>query len=296
MSDLNQLPGIGKTFVRDFARIGITHQSQLRGADAQALFDQLCEANARALHATSRNYLYVIRMAIYAAEGGSDPDLLRWNAWTDPRVRVREARCPSRLTSENNKSAIPPTNSVQVTTRAQWRAWLARHHATSTGVWLITFKKATGRSKIDYAGSVEEALCFGWIDSKPGKVDDERTMLYFAPRKPRSGWSKPNKERVERLIATGLMHPAGLTKVEQAKLDGSWSKLDAVEALTLPPDLEAALQAHPPAMTHFQAFPRSTKRGILEWISSAKRAETRTRRINETAQLASQNIRANQWP
>ncbi|MCS6848278.1 MAG: YdeI/OmpD-associated family protein [Anaerolineae bacterium] len=188
-----------------------------------------------------------------------------------------------------------PPNSVHPKTRAEWRAWLAEHHQREAGVWLITYKKATGKPRIDYDEAVEEALCFGWVDSKPAKLDDERSMLYFAPRKPGTGWSKHNKERVEKLIAAGLMMPAGLAKVEAAKRDGSWSQLDAVEALEIPPDLEQALAAYPNARRHFDAFPRSVKRSILEWISNAKKPETRAKRIAETAQLAEQNLRANQW-
>jgi uncharacterized protein YdeI (YjbR/CyaY-like superfamily) len=146
-----------------------------------------------------------------------------------------------------------------------------------------------------YDEAVEEALCFGWIDSKPNKLDDERSMLWFAPRKPGTGWSKPNKERVERMIAAGLVTPAGLAKIEAAKQDGSWAALDAVEELIIPPDLEAALDAYPSARAHFEAFPRSAKRGILEWIAQAKTAETRARRVEETARLAEVNQRANQW-
>jgi uncharacterized protein YdeI (YjbR/CyaY-like superfamily) len=188
-----------------------------------------------------------------------------------------------------------PANSFHALTRAEWRAWLAANHAVMSGVWLISYKKASGKPAMSYEESVEEALCFGWVDSKGGKIDDERTMLYFAPRKKGSGWSRPNKERVERLIAAGLMQPAGLEKIEAAKADGSWTLLDAVEALEIPPDLQAALDAHPPAGENFAAFPRSVKRGILEWIVQAKRPETRAQRVEETARLAAENIRANQW-
>jgi uncharacterized protein YdeI (YjbR/CyaY-like superfamily) len=189
----------------------------------------------------------------------------------------------------------PPPNSFHPANRAEWRAWLEQHHGRAQGVWLVTYKKAAGKPRLEYEEMVEEALCFGWVDSKGGKLDGERTMLYFAPRKAGSGWSRPNKERVERLTAAGLMAPAGLAKVEAAKVDGSWAALDAVEALEIPPDLARALDAHPDARRHFEAFPRSAKRGILEWIANAKRPETRAARVEETARLAAQNIRANQW-
>jgi uncharacterized protein YdeI (YjbR/CyaY-like superfamily) len=191
--------------------------------------------------------------------------------------------------------AEPPENSTHPLTRAEWRAWLEQNHARPNGVWMISYKKAAGKPALSYAESVEEALCFGWVDSKPGKLDDQRSMLWFAPRKPRTGWSRPNKERVERLIAAGLMAPAGLAKVESAKQDGSWSILDGVESLEVPPDLAEALDAYPAARSNFEAFPRSVKRGILEWIVQAKTAPTRAKRIAETARLAEENRRANQW-
>ena len=191
--------------------------------------------------------------------------------------------------------AEPPPNSTHPLTRAEWRAWLSANHTRTEGVWLVTFKKATGKPRVEYDEAVEEALCFGWIDSKPNKLDAERSLLWFAPRKAGTGWSKPNKERVERLIAEGVMTPAGLAKIEAAKADGSWTALDAVEALELPPDLRAALQSNPPAATYWEAFPRSIKRGILEWILNAKSPQTRARRIQETAELAAENRRANQW-
>lgn len=193
------------------------------------------------------------------------------------------------------KPAGPPPNAIQPNDRAEWRAWLAENHTRDEGVWLITFKKSANKPRIDYEASVEEALCFGWVDSRPGKLDDERTMLYFAPRKPRSGWARPNKERVARLIAAGLMHPAGLAKVEAAQRDGSWTALDAVEALELPGDLAAALDARPGARANWDAFPRSVKRGILEWVAGARTAPTRAKRVDETARLAAENRRANQW-
>lgn len=188
-----------------------------------------------------------------------------------------------------------PENSIHPDTRAQWRAWLAHHHERPDGVWLILWKKDSGRARLAYDEAVEEALCFGWIDSKPRALDAARSMLWFAPRKAGTGWSRPNKQRVERAIRAGLMMPAGLRKVEAAQRDGSWSALDAVEALQVPADLAAALQAHPPAAQHFDAFPRSVRRGILEWIVQARRSETRLQRVLETAQRASRNERANQW-
>lgn len=192
-------------------------------------------------------------------------------------------------------SAKPPLNAYHPRSRQAWRDWLIEHHARGEGVWLISFKKATGKPRVEYDEAVEEALCFGWIDSKPRALDEERSLLWFAPRKPGSGWSRPNKERIERATRAGLMAPAGEAKVARAKQDGSWFALDAVEALEIPPDLASALAARANAAAHFEAFPRSVKRGILEWIGNAKTAGTRDKRVFETASLAAQNLRANQW-
>lgn len=178
----------------------------------------------------------------------------------------------------------------------EWRSWLQEHHGRRAGVWLVTWRVGSNGPRITYEQSVEQALCFGWVDSKGRALDAERTMLWFAPRKAGSGWSRPNKVRVERLRAAGLMAPAGLAVIERAQADGSWSLLDAVEDLVVPDDLAAALAAAPPAREHWEAFPRSAKRGILEWIVQAKRPATRARRVAETAARAAVNERANQWP
>lgn len=191
--------------------------------------------------------------------------------------------------------AKPPDNTVHPKSRQEWRRWLEKHHGRAEGIWLISYKKATGKPRFEYAEAVEGALCYGWVDSKPSKLDDERSMLWFAPRKRRTGWSRPNKARVEKLIATGQMRPAGLAKVEAAKQDGSWTALDAVEALEIPADLDRALAVNPVAREYFDAFPRSVKRGILEWIVNAKKPETRAKRIDETVTQAERNLRANQW-
>jgi len=191
--------------------------------------------------------------------------------------------------------ATPPPNSVHPKSRAEWRKWLEENQARKEGIWLISYKKDTGKPRFDYDESVEEALCFGWVDSKPAKLDEERSMLWFSPRKPKTNWSKLNKDRVEKMIKAGLMAPAGLAKVEAAKKDGSWNALDGVEALEIPPDLAKALSKNKTAKEYFDAFPRSVKRGILEWILNAKRPETRTKRIEETVSLAEKNVRANQW-
>lgn len=192
-------------------------------------------------------------------------------------------------------SALDDAPLVQCETAGEWRAWLEGNHATATGAWLVTWRPASGRPVLGYEEAVEEALCFGWVDSRPGRVDDERAKLYFAPRRARSGWSASNKARIERLTAAGRMAPAGLAAVERARANGTWEALDAVERGEIPDDLAAAFAAHPPSVERFAAFPWSVRRAILEWIASAKRPETRAARIEETATLAARNERANQW-
>jgi uncharacterized protein YdeI (YjbR/CyaY-like superfamily) len=188
-----------------------------------------------------------------------------------------------------------PPNSIHPHTLADWRAWLEANHSRAEGVWLISYKQAGGRAAFSYEAAVEEALCVGWIDGQAKTLDGERTMLWFAPRRPGSVWAKSNKERVARLITDGRMTPAGLAKIEAAKADGSWTLLDSVDRLEVPADLAAALDNYPDARAHFDAFPRSARHGILGWIALAKRPETRAKRIAETARLAQENVRANQW-
>ena len=184
---------------------------------------------------------------------------------------------------------------TQAETRAQWRDWLARHHATSPGVWLVTWKKASGRPYLGYDDIVEEALAFGWVDSQPRTVDDLRSARLLTPRKPGSNWSRLNKQRVERLTAAGRMQPAGLAAVTAAQANGRWTALDQAEILAEPADLAAALNADPAARRHWNAFPRSARRAILEWIGNARTAATRQARIERTVSDAARDIRTNQW-
>jgi uncharacterized protein YdeI (YjbR/CyaY-like superfamily) len=135
----------------------------------------------------------------------------------------------------------------------------------------------------------------GWIDSLPRKLDDERTMLLVTPRRPTSRWSAKNQAHVAALEARGLMLPAGRAAVERARANGAWDALAAVSALEVPADLAAALGARGAARSHWDAFPPSVRRGILEWIASAVRPSTRAARVEETARLAAENVRANQW-
>ena len=182
---------------------------------------------------------------------------------------------------------------VYVPDRTAWRRWLTEHAARSQGVWLV-YDKGPDRS-LSYDDIVEEALCVGWVDSKPRSRSERQSMLYVAPRRPGSSWSRLNKERVERLTAEGRMQPRGLAVVESARADGSWSALDEVETLVEPDDLAAALNEQPSARAHWDRFPRSTRRAILEWIAGAKTATTRAARIQSTADEAAAGRRANQW-
>lgn len=182
---------------------------------------------------------------------------------------------------------------VRPADRAAWRAWLTAHAETSAGVWLV-HDKGAGRT-LPYDAIVEEALCFGWVDSLPRSLDDTSAMLYVAPRKARSSWSRANKERVERLTAAGRMARPGMRAVETAKANGSWAALDVVETLEEPEDLARALDAVPTARAAGDAFPRSAKRAILEWIGAAKRDETRAQRVRTTVDEAAVGRRANQW-
>ena len=193
------------------------------------------------------------------------------------------------------KRPLEDAPEVEVRSRGDLRDWLTDNHGRDTGVWLVTYKKAVPELYLDYESIVEESLCFGWVDSLTRAKDARRSMLWIAPRKPGSNWSKPNKDRIARLEAAGLMTDAGRRLVEIAKTDGGWTRLDAVEALEVPEDLAEAFAAHPGSAAAWEGFPRSVKRGVLEWIVTAKRAETRAKRVAETAEKAARGERANQW-
>ncbi|AFY46565.1 hypothetical protein Nos7524_0655 [Nostoc sp. PCC 7524] len=173
--------------------------------------------------------------------------------------------------------------------RQVWREWLENNHQNSVGVWLIYYKVNSGKPSIKYSEAVQEALCFGWIDSKVKSLDSDRYMQIFTPRKPKSVWSKLNKQYIAELIGQGLMSEAGLAKITAAKKDGSWNSLDGIEALIIPDDLQQALAANEAANKYFAVFSNSTKKNILFWIESAKRPETRNKRIEQTINSAAQN-------
>ncbi len=178
-------------------------------------------------------------------------------------------------------------------TQAEWRAWLEQNHQRADGVWLVSWKKATGKPFIPYSHTVDEALCFGWIDSRPNRVDDERAMRLFTPRRPKSLWSRINRAKVARLTAQGRMAPAGMQMVETAKANGWWTVGDEIEDLVIPPDLGSALAANETASDCFERFAASAKKSILWWIKSARKPETRAKRIAQTVELAAENRMAN---
>jgi uncharacterized protein YdeI (YjbR/CyaY-like superfamily) len=177
--------------------------------------------------------------------------------------------------------------------RAAWRAWLANHHATEQSVWLI-YDKGPSRS-LSYDAIVEEALCFGWVDSVSGKVSDSQAKLYISKRKPKSAWAKTNKERIAQLREQGLMAPAGEEAVAIAQANGMWEHLERSDRFEAPPELHAQLAANPAAKTFYDAMPPSSHRIILEWIYAARTEETKLKRIAETVRLAAQGIKAHHY-
>jgi uncharacterized protein YdeI (YjbR/CyaY-like superfamily) len=184
---------------------------------------------------------------------------------------------------------------VHLRSRVAWRRWLAAHHHVAPGIWLVYDKKSDGRRPLTNDAIVEEALAFGWIDSRGRALSLTQAMVLVTPRKPGSGWSALNKARIARLDAEGRLTRAGLALVEQAKRDGSWEKLTAVQALSMPPDLTRAFKANAAAAKNFAAFPPSSKQIILGWILAAKRSATRQERIDASVRLAAENLRANHW-
>lgn len=171
-----------------------------------------------------------------------------------------------------------------------FRSWLAANHRDASAVWLMYWKKGSGRPSLSWPDAVDEALCYGWIDTKVQSVDDDRYVQYFAPRRPRSVWSRINKEKVERLVVEGRMTDAGLAVIDRAKADGSWTVLDAAEALIVPDDLAAALDAAQGARDFYESLTKSGKLAILGWIYTAKRPETRAKRVAETARSAAEGV------
>jgi uncharacterized protein YdeI (YjbR/CyaY-like superfamily) len=175
---------------------------------------------------------------------------------------------------------------VYVKNRYEWRDWLLKNHDKEKDVWLVYYKKETGRPTLKYDDSVEEALCFGWIDSIIKKVDEEKYVRKFTPRKPDSYWSEPNKQRVEKMIKAGLMTPHGLNKIEAAKKTGVWDKNARPQlSFEMHPEFEEALKKNSRAKEIFENLSPSHKKQYLGWIEVAKRPETKERRIKEAITL-----------
>jgi uncharacterized protein YdeI (YjbR/CyaY-like superfamily) len=180
-------------------------------------------------------------------------------------------------------------------TRKDWRRWLQKNQTAEKSVWLIVYRKTSKTPSVYYDEAVEEALCFGWIDSKANKRDEESYYQFFSQRKPKSNWSKLNKIRVEKMIGQGLMTGSGMAMINLANQNGTWTALEKVDQLIIPPDMKKLFDKNKVAGKNFQAFPPSTIRGILEWILNAKKPETRQQRIEQTVALAAKNIKANQY-
>lgn len=176
-----------------------------------------------------------------------------------------------------------------------WRRWLELNHDKKAAVWVIFYKTKSPNHNLSWSHSVDEALCFGWIDSTKKTIDNEKFKQYFSKRKVKSNWSKINKDKVSVLIDQGLMKEAGFKSIETAKENGSWTILDGVEALEVPGDLTQEFTKHNGSSAYFDGLSNSAKKILLYWIMSAKRAETRQKRILEIAENASKNLKPKQF-
>lgn len=177
----------------------------------------------------------------------------------------------------------------------QWRQWLQENHDSKQAVWVVFYKKSSGKPTISWSDAVNEALCFGWIDSKKISIDSERSHQFFSKRKAKSNWSKINKEKIQWLIESGLMTKAGYESVEIAKQNGSWTILDSVEELIIPEDLEEAFQLYEGSQDFFLGLSKSVRKMMLYWVISAKRPETRQNRITEIVESAARKLKPKQF-
>jgi len=176
----------------------------------------------------------------------------------------------------------PELQKIYLPDAREWRSWLKENHDKLPGIWLIYYKKHTGNLRVPYNEAVEEALCFGWIDSTVKRIDEERYMQQFTPRNLNSNWSKLNKERVEKLLKTGKMTEAGMRCVNYAKTHGIWDKEDLPQPLfEFSDDLLKLLKANKKAFTFYKALSPSHKKQYKQWVMSAKKPETRLKRCNE---------------
>jgi uncharacterized protein YdeI (YjbR/CyaY-like superfamily) len=184
------------------------------------------------------------------------------------------------------------TNELYVTNRIDWRTWFRKNHGSKKEVWLIYYKKHTGKPSIPYDDSIEEAICFGWIDNIIKRIDDEKFVRKFTPRKAKSKWSEVNKKRARKMMKEGKMTEAGLAKIREAKKSGEWFKVAPLrKELVIPPYMKEALAKNKRALDNFSNLAKSYKRQYVGWISSAKREETRRRRLAEAIRLLEKNER-----
>lgn len=181
------------------------------------------------------------------------------------------------------------------TSQTEWRQWLEKNHLSKQAVWLFFYNKSSERSCISWREAVDIALCFGWIDSKKIKIDNETSHQFFSKRKSNSTWSKINKAKVQKLIDNGRMTQAGYESIERAKQNGSWTILDEVEELIIPKDLEKAFKKHKGSKEYFLSLSKSVRKMILQWLVLAKRSETRQKRIAEIAEHAVQKTKPKQF-
>jgi len=187
---------------------------------------------------------------------------------------------------------IGSANALLFKNRNEWRSWLEKNHTTSNEVWLIHYKKSLGKKSLNHFDAVEEALCFGWIDSKLKKLDEEKFILKYSPRKSKSVWSKINKENAEKMISLGKMTQAGLDKIEEAKKQGFWdTAYTNLIKERLPSDLKKALIVNKTAWNNFQNFANSYRNMYIGWIKNAKTKETRKKRISQVVKNSLDNIK-----
>jgi len=183
-------------------------------------------------------------------------------------------------------------NQIYLKTRKEWRNWLTRHHHKSKGIWLVFYKKHTGKPSLEYNDVVEESLCFGWIDSIIKKIDDEKYVRKITPRKPGSRWSELNRNRIKKLQKQGLMTEAGILAVTEAKKSGCWGQSSLPKiSFDIPKELENVLNKNNKAKTFFNQLAPSYQKQFIGWISEAKRQETKLRRIKESVDLLEQGRR-----
>jgi uncharacterized protein YdeI (YjbR/CyaY-like superfamily) len=181
------------------------------------------------------------------------------------------------------------------TNRKEWRQWLQENHTSQLSVWLVQYKKKSNMPTLSWSDAVDEALCFGWIDSIRKTIDNEKFIQFFSPRKPKGTWSRVNKEKTKQLIELGFMTKAGFESIERSKQNGSWTILDEVEELIIPKDLLKEFKIKSGSEDYFLSLSKSVRKAILQWLVMAKRPETRAIRIAEIVEMASQGKKPKQF-